>query len=536
MANRERQIRIYDLHSWTGVALGLLLFVVCFTGSLALFHDELKVWEDPAKRTPVAEDIFPIHDRMTQWIEQHRDGREIVFAGVFLPEGDSGFVDTSVTFRDEDGEFDNHHQHWDTSSAAALPIREDGANRFLYDLHPDLAWPEVLGGRQVGRFIVGLVGIAFLLSIVTGIVAHTKIKKELFSLRYLKSVRLKWQDSHKVLGLWTTPFAGMIAITGAFLGVIALLLPLLAFLTVKGDQEKLINELGLGAGEPAGISAPMQSVDGYFARTHPDTGKAVTSIFINHYGDQNAVYTLNYKADDRLVFFDQELFSGVDGSRIENKDVFQSDNALPRILAAFSPLHYGTYGGIVLKLIYFALGLGLAIMTALGSMMWIERRRHGGEGTKTDRFYGVLSFITTGVCAGLPVASIAVLHFDKFYAGSETNRYASMVWAFFAIWITTLAFAAIRGNDYKATREMLGFTGVALIALAPVNWVVTGGTMWSTLGTPAEGSGWFDIAFILVGVATIASALRLPSERPSDTRRSQSQQLPDPDMGLQPAE
>ncbi|MEM8703329.1 MAG: PepSY-associated TM helix domain-containing protein, partial [Pseudomonadota bacterium] len=88
------------------------------------------------------------------------------------------------------------------------------------------------------RILVGLVGIAFLLLILTGIVAHTKFTKELFTLRYLKSVRLKWQDSHKVMGLWTSPFAAMIALTGAFLGVIALLLPLLAHFPPQPPQPR----------------------------------------------------------------------------------------------------------------------------------------------------------------------------------------------------------------------------------------------------------------------------------------------------------
>ncbi|MEO0872282.1 MAG: PepSY-associated TM helix domain-containing protein, partial [Pseudomonadota bacterium] len=195
---------------------------------------------------------------------------------------------------DANKEFQSIEARISATTGEELPYREEGANRLLYDLHRDLSWPDALGGRQVGRIIVGLVGIAFLLLILTGIVAHTKITKELFTLRYLKSVRLKWQDSHKVMGLWTSPFAAMIALTGAFLGVVALLLPLMAFVTMKGDQEALIAELGLEQPTRAGISAPMIPVDEIGPRIHPETGNEVNFIRYTNWGDQNAQAILSY--------------------------------------------------------------------------------------------------------------------------------------------------------------------------------------------------------------------------------------------------
>lgn len=47
--NLERHHRNYDLHSWSRVAQGLFIFVVCFTGCLALFDAELHAWEDTHK-------------------------------------------------------------------------------------------------------------------------------------------------------------------------------------------------------------------------------------------------------------------------------------------------------------------------------------------------------------------------------------------------------------------------------------------------------------------------------------------------------
>lgn len=537
MVNRARQIRIYDLHSWTGVALGIMMFFVCFTGSVALFHHEFEPWEDDARRGEITTSPVPMHDTLTKFVEDKAVGFEPNFVNLSLPHGEHGHYDVFLGGPDADGEFQLVEARFSASTGEELAFREAGANQLLYDLHRDLAWPDVLGGRQVGRILVGLVGIAFLLLILTGIVAHTKITKELFTLRYLKSVRLKWQDSHKVLGLWTSPFAAIIALTGAFLGVIALLLPLLAFITMKGDQEALIAELGLEQPTRAEVSAPMIPVDEIGPRAHPETGNPVTFIRYVNWGDQNAQAVLNYKAEQRLLYSDTITVSAVTGEIVPGQEFFLDNGPFAYVLATFSPLHYGTYGGITLKLIYFVLGMSIAVMSALGNMMWIERRRHGGEGQKSDRFYAVLSAINTGVCAGLPLAAVAVLAFDKVYWGAEAARYSSMVWFLFAVWIMTAAFGFVRGNDYKANRELLAATGFGLMGLAPLNWIVTGDVMWSTFGTGAAASGWFDVAFILLGASAVAIAAKLPAERPVDKRRQKRvSSTIDTESELQPAE
>ncbi|MEP0393329.1 MAG: PepSY-associated TM helix domain-containing protein [Erythrobacter sp.] len=537
MVDKARHIRIYDLHSWTGVALGIMMFFVAFTGSLALFHHEVEPWEDEARRGEITSTPVPVQPILIKWLEENAQGREPTFVSINLPHGEHGHFDLFASFRDENDEFEQVRARFSSKSGEELQWREEGANQLIYDLHRDLAWPDMLGGRTAGRVIVGLVGIAFLLLILSGIIAHTKITKELFTLRYLKSVRLKWQDSHKVLGLWSSPFAAMIALTGAFLGVVAILLPLVAFVTMKGDQKALEDALGLGLAEPAGISAPMLSVDTPELSNHAISGNPLAFAQYINWGDQNSTLRLVYESPKGLLGSDTLIVDAVTGEALPDADLFTSGGSpFGYVLATFSPLHYGTYGGIALKLIYFALGLALAVMAALGNMMWLERRRHGGEGGNSDRFYAVLSGLNTGVCAGLPLACIWVLAFDKVFWGSEAARYSSVAWFFFSAWILAASFGYWRGNDYKANRELLAVTGFGLAALAPLNWIVTGDMMWNAFDTGADGSAWFDLAFIVLGASVVLTAVKLPSDRPADKRRQAQVEPSVSDFEPQPAE
>ncbi|MEM6537040.1 MAG: PepSY-associated TM helix domain-containing protein, partial [Pseudomonadota bacterium] len=333
MANRERQVRIYDLHSWTGVALGLLLFLVAFTGCVALFFGEFQPWEDPAQRIQRHGDAIPLHGMLADVASDVGAKGELAYLSVTPGGHGHAHAEVYASWRDADGEIHQEHMHINPNTGEVMPERGSGASRFLYDLHRDLAWPDALGGRQVGRFIVGVVGIAFMLTIVTGIVAHTKITKELFTLRYLRSVRLKWQDTHKVFGLWTVPFSAMIALTGAWLGVIALVTPLFAAIVAKGDVEALYKEFGLAAGEPSGIAADMLSVDQFTPSVHPKTGKPLVFISVDNWGDETAVYHLYYGVSDQLKYYDELKVSAVSGEPIVDRSSQLAERPAFRISA-----------------------------------------------------------------------------------------------------------------------------------------------------------------------------------------------------------
>ncbi|MEM8770805.1 MAG: PepSY-associated TM helix domain-containing protein [Pseudomonadota bacterium] len=513
--NRERHLRNYDLHSWSGIALGLFVYVVCFTGCFALFHHEMLSWEDPAKRLPLVEQSAPINATFESWIKENAKDEPVEFARFTYPSALEPYFVGGMTIKTEEGGNEFIEQRWNPATGEPLLNRGEGLSEWLLDFHRDLMWPEGLGGRTAGRTIVGIVGIILMLSIVSGVVAHTKIFQELFTLRYLRSVRLKWQDTHKVLGLWGLPFYSMIAFTGAFLGVVAILSPLVALLTFKGDQEALIAAV---LGEPieaAGIAAPMLSVEELRSLREPDSGKPVSFIVMNNWGDQNARFDLYFEADKELASVDGYQISGVTGERIADSQ-FENVTTANRFINAISPLHYGTYGGIALKFLYLALGLSLAVITALGMMMWVERRLFGNAGARSPWVYKSLSRLTAGATAGLPLASVAIFYLDKLYAGDEGVRLYWTGVTYFAVWAIGIGYAFLRRNDYGAVRELLLATGLLFAILPVVNAVTTDAALFAAFNSAHKASGFVDLALFILGAFTVAIAWKLPQRRKRD--------------------
>lgn len=509
--DRDRRVRIYDAHSWTGISLGLFLFVVCFTGSLAMFYHEIKSWEDPARRLAIAESPVPVQPLIDAWLADTPPD-EVEFVSVDFPNPYEPYYYGRFSHATDDGPSEFHERRWSTASGEVLPERGEGLATWLLDFHRDLMWPDFMGGRQIGRGIVGIAGIVMLLSIVTGILTHRKILKEVFTFRRQRSIRVKWKDAHNFLGIWSLPFSIMIAFTGAWLGIVALLLPITGLLVFKGDSDSVIHLLTGGETPRAQIEAPMLSLDDVRRRPHTNSGALPVGVFANNWGDANAEYTINYAPDTELYYYEVERISGTTGDSLPLTGLLEPA-ASTRVIAAISPLHYGTYGGIALKFLYFALGIGLSAMVALGNMVWIERRAHSAEGSRSPRFYDRLSRLTAGVCMGVVLASVAIFYVDAFYGGAEDSRIFWIGISYFAVWLAALGFAFVAANSYRATRQLLAATGAGLVGLPFASTLTAGVPPWSLVAAGHVAAPAVDLTLLILGIACLWIASRLPSRR-----------------------
>ncbi|MEL6362256.1 MAG: PepSY-associated TM helix domain-containing protein [Pseudomonadota bacterium] len=533
--DRARHLRNYDVHSWLGITLGFFVFIIAFTGSLALFDEELRTWEDPARRlafTTEGPDIDPVFQAFTEEMAEEGQINQLFIA---FPNEIEPYYTARAFIEPEEGERFFEYRRWNSETLELIPERGEGLSTWLLDIHRDLMWPDELGGRTAGRSLVGVIGIILMLAIITGVVAHTKIFQELFSLRYWRSVRLKWQDTHKVAGLWGLPFYAMISTTGAFLGIVAILSPIVAVLAFKGDTEALIDAVLGAPPEPVGVQAQMLSMDDLEQMRHPESGYRADRVIIQNWNDENAIFDVLFVAHTNLANFDTITINGATGNPATSVISDSTLSPANRVTNAVTPLHYGTYGGIALKLVYFLMGLSLAIITAMGNMMWIERRLHGNEGNKSENFYRRLGRFNVGVTMGLPIASVAIFYLDKLYGGAEAGRLAATGWTYFAVWFAGIGYAMARQNEYQSVRDMLALIGLGLLGLPVLNGVTTGDFFWSALQGGHTTSAWVDVACPVLGIATLAVSRVLPAVRPERKKAGQAQ-TDEEDKSLVPAE
>ena len=517
--NRDRYLRIYDLHSWSGICLGLFIYIVAFTGCLALFVEEIKTWEAPELRHSISDEVAPIMPQFRDWVVGNAQGNKIDFITFYFPSSHEPYYRSIMGTRPDskDAEQSRSEAKWLATTGEQIEVRGSGLSTWLLDFHRELMWPDFIGGSRAGRSIVGIAGIVLMLSIISGIITHTKIIKQMFTLRVERSNLLKWQDMHKVLGLWPLPFHVVISFTGASLGIIALLSPLVAAIAFKGDTEALTQAVNAPRVKPTGIHADMLSVDQVWdtpfriGEVSSDELTRPKVIVINNWGDKTARYNVLYPVDTELAFYDRLILDATDGKVIKREAADQVSPAF-RVTNAITPLHYGNFGGIWLKALYAGLGLMLAVLTATGLIIWIERRLYGKEGRKNPNLYQRIDKLTIGVTLGLPVASVAIFYLDKLYFGAESARLFATGITYFFVWLGCIAFAFLRKNKYACINELFLVTAIMLVFVPLLNFLTVGDNLFFALGQTASWA-WVDMSIAILGCFLAVVTLYLPKKR-----------------------
>ncbi len=501
--------RFYDIHSWTGLVMGLFLFAICFSGTVALFYHEMKPWEAPDHRLPITDTPPPIDALLADAIA--RSGGDVEPAiTIRLPEAYEPGVRIFLETEGPAGGHVHHDHLYDPATGDHLGAPAEGAGRFLLRLHTDLHLPS-----PWGRYIVGIAGVIFLVSVVSGVMLHRKILKNLLVFRNDRSVRLAWTDTHNVLGVWGLPFHIMIAFTGVFLGLAGLFLSIVAVASFGGDRDLAIETL---AGVPAHAQdrpAAMASLDAVLAdarQRQPDGTPTVVRLL--HWGDAGAeahVFMERYRSLDLVT---EHRYRLAEGTWRESWSLGQTPGG--RIYTTFDPLHYGTYagygwGGVALKWLYAVLGLACSVLVATGLMIWIERRRQRAPGS-----HRVVSALVVGGTAGMAVATAAALalHHPLAEAGS---RVVIIGWAYFGTWAGAALYAVARADDYRVLRQLFALTG-ALLAIAPVTHIAaTGGGYPMAIGPGSTAAVAMDLALAGLAAAVFWARAHLPRGRPAPT-------------------
>ena len=147
------------IHRWLGLALGIFISIICFSGAVLVFQDEIKdAMQDKSKNAEMQQGF------------QHHD--------------DPAIIDVAKKL-----------------------------HRYLLDV-PD----EPHEGMSVGRFIVGTVAICFTLIILSGIIVwwpkNKKMLKARLKVRTKNGFRWFVYDSHVSLGIYVVLFLLVMSLTG----------------------------------------------------------------------------------------------------------------------------------------------------------------------------------------------------------------------------------------------------------------------------------------------------------------------------------
>ncbi|MFN2361116.1 MAG: PepSY-associated TM helix domain-containing protein [Marinobacter sp.] len=394
------------MHIWLGMLAGLIFFMICLSGTVAMFRMEIVKWQNSLLvNSPVTSGCALNADQAFRELNEQLSGSPP--RRLSLPALTGGFYELRL----QDG------RRLKLFGCEPILVEEStGIGDYLVNLHTRL----FVG--DAGRWVVGALGILMLLSIISGVLAHRK----LFSRFAASIVQMRWRghsrrrisDAHKLLGLWLIPFHLMIAGTGAWLGLISLVD------TDGGSREQQVMQVPPFATPPALM--PLLTIA---KENLPD----IQPVFIDFFPDRGHI-SIRGNIRHALVrrHSAEVLFSGSQGSVLSVHD--------PRELPATSwlaqtmmPLHVGDWRGLGVKVVYAVLGLGATLMIAFGLWLWGNRRMQ-----TAGNWFPAGTQAHDALLAGMATI-VLVSIVPPFLTGASARLYQGLGWPGFFTSLTALS-------------------------------------------------------------------------------------------------
>lgn len=377
-------------HSSLGLAFAALIYLICLSGSIAVFAHEFERWESATAPQVTAVTPDAVQTAFEGAIE--KGGPEVEHVYITLPSPDFPRLRLYVEAKTD-------RAFLADANGRIVDGQELAWSDFIARLHINLHLPRTWGG-----FLVGLIGVALLSSLISGILAHPRIFRDAFHLRLGGSKRLQEADFHNRLGVWALPFHLIISLTGAFLGLTTIVVGVLGMAMFNGDVNKVYALFIPAPPLDDPRAAPVLDLRPMFAKL-PDRGGRIEYIFTEHPTEMGGAALFNVKQPDRLAGTDSYAFRR--DATIYHEKRAAKNNVGEDILASAGAVHFGWFGGGLVKIVYFALGLGLTYLAASGVNIWLARRRD--KGRPAPGWERAWAATVWGQPAGIAAAAIAGL-------------------------------------------------------------------------------------------------------------------------------
>jgi uncharacterized iron-regulated membrane protein len=353
---------LFNIHGWLGLNLGLLLFVICFSGTFATLSSEVDWLLNSDIRVEKKEG--PV-----QWQQMYESLNKRFPDGTIL-----GIYKTSYA---------GHGDHF--ASVAYVGLSNDqtrkiylnpysgkiqantsffNVQRFFRSYHR-----RFFDGTR-GILIVTLSSFFLFFSALTGFLFYKGWLKNIFKLRVTKGIKTLFSDAHKLTGIWALIFTVLIALTGIFYFAEEII--------QKTDNGQLLSPDSPPDIERAeritfGANPNFLSLDEYVAQA------------------KQAFPTLNVsgirlpQSTDGYVYVDGQAGNPISRDRANkvylhpfSGEVVHIQRSSELNTAEFitdiaDPLHFGYFWGLPTKIIWFILGLALSFAILSGTYLWYFR-------------------------------------------------------------------------------------------------------------------------------------------------------------------
>lgn len=451
------------LHTWAGLIVGWLLFMIFITGTLSFFRNEITYWMHPElhhlSQTTQQEQGTLLNNLFQQLNPLIKDTS---FLAIKLPSKQNPLLEANW--------FANQHRQQialDPVTATKIHTTQTVGGNFFYRMHYQLWYLSPF----TGRVIISFATLIMLVTIITGIITHKKIFKDYFVLRTHKGQR-SWLDAHIITGVIALPFYIIIIFSGLII-LINFFMPWGTSSVYEKQQGKMYQEA---------FNTPNFSEKGSNISQQMPLPSTLVKQFTKLYPNQTISSIIIYnpnKTNSRIVLYSQSTdYINPIGLVFNNQGQLINQITANGIAAAtqntLNYLHRGYYANYWLRWLLFLSGMAGCFMIASGLILWSIKRQTKLQRHTTHRQpigYRLVQVLNVTSIAGICVALPSLLLANRLLALDLKNRSAWEVAIVFAVWGFTLIYSII--CSYKKAWQSLFLLASILCLAIPLSSALT---------------------------------------------------------------
>jgi uncharacterized iron-regulated membrane protein len=352
----------YQVHKWTSLVCTVFLLMLCLTGLPLIFHEEIdhlidgeRVLADLPADTPhrtldeALNTALAAHPgEVPLFMSFDRDQPVVnVTTAPFVGAGIEDMKFTSIDLR---------------NAESVRSFDDEGVMHFILQLHIDM----FLGLK--GELFLGFMGLLFFAAIVSGVVVYAPYMRRMQfgTMRLARSPRVKWLDTHNLIGVVTLMWAVVVGLTGV---INTLATPLVDYWRVT----ELADMIAPYEGEPVPteLSSLHQAVLTAKAAAPGMSPQFVAFPGVRFSSNHHYAVWLRGATPATEQILTPALIDATNGSLSDLR-------RMPWYMLALrlsQPLHFGDYGGLPMKILWALLDLATIIVLVSGLYLWWGRRK-----------------------------------------------------------------------------------------------------------------------------------------------------------------
>jgi uncharacterized iron-regulated membrane protein len=366
MSKKSRARNWFLIHSWLALPIWFFVFLVCITGTLATVSQEIVWLANPAIRAnaPPGDAQRLGYDALLAAVRRQQPQAHV--QGLHVPSERHFAIEAQVSYPDARNVtlYVNPYSGAIQGEAPLFDFRN-----FTRALHGWWLVP-FSHGYSWGWYLVTLLGLPMLASLVTGLVVYKRFWRGFLAprLRLNQGARIFWGDFHRLTGIWSIWFIAVIAVSGTWFLVQAVLYDNAISISSEGVPAIIQPEQvppGVDGGPPPrigldqAVAVAQREIPGFEPRYLTLPADAFAPIGLLGHGWFP-------------LLFERAKVNPYDGSLAATRRLGDR-SGLEFFSESMRPLHVGDFGGLWVKLIWFAFGLLLSLMVLSGLQIWSKR-------------------------------------------------------------------------------------------------------------------------------------------------------------------